>query len=606
MRDEIFRVAVETLSAGVVIVDAQHPDLPIVYCNPGFVQLTGYPPGEVLGRNCRFLQGPATNPETVARLRRAIQEGRPAHVLLLNYRKDGQPFWNDLRIAPVRDAEGRLTHFVGIQSDVSAKVESVRLLEQALEEWRSTVDTLPEMVFMTDEAGRVRRCNLAAAEFFGLGFHALVGQPLAGLLGQKEELFRGAGGEFHLGNSSYTVVNYPIPGRPHEWVHVIRDITAQKETLSQMEWLLTAVQQAPEAVVVTDVSGRIESLNRAFQVKTGWQEEEALGRDLFTLLAVPPEVVAGVRQSVEAGQVWRGSYQARRCNGEVYWEEATISPVRDLNGRTARLVHIQRDVTERRRLEAIAEAINMTEQIGYVFAGLRHELANPLGSAMMALSALRENIVRWPLEQVLECVERALTELDRAGYLLRTLKTFSLEGLEPVPLELGAFLEQFLRLVQEDFERRGISLSLAHPPEEVVALADPRALHQVLLNLLSNAADALEGQPLREIALRLERRTRTVDLVVADTGRGMEPEEVARLFRPFYTTKPQGSGLGLVISQRLMAGMRGTITIKSARGRGTEVTLTLEGAGGYPQAEGGPGPAAPAHPAAGQAGPGAS
>lgn len=576
MRDEVFRIAVETILAGVVVVDAQLPDHPIVYCNPGFVHLTGYSSEEVLGRNCRFLQGPATNPETVARLRRAIHEGRPAHVLLLNYRKDGQPFWNDLRIAPVRDVEGRLTHFVGIQSDVSAKVEGVHLLEQALEEWRSTVDTLPEMVFMTDEVGRVRRCNLAAAEFFGLSFHTIIGQPLAGLLGQKEELFRGAGGEFHLGRSSYVVVNHPIPHRPHEWVHVVRDITPQKEIASQMDWLLTAVKQAAEAVVVTDPLGRIESLNDAFQAKTGWQEEEALGKDIFTLQAIPLEVASEIRQTLGAGRVWGGSYQARRRTGEVYVVEATISPVRDRHGCTARLVHIQRDVTERRRLEAIAETINMTEQIGYVFAGLRHELANPIGSAMMALSALRENIALWPLEQVVEYVERALNELDRAGYLLRTLKTFSLEELELVPLELGAFLRQFLRLIQGDFEQRGISLSLAPIQGEVMALADPRALYQVLLNLLSNAADALEGQPLREISLRLERRMQTVELVVTDTGRGMGPEEMAQLFRPFYTTKAQGSGLGLVISQRLMAGMRGTIEIKSQIGRGTEVTLTLE------------------------------
>ncbi|ADD28021.1 PAS domain-containing protein [Meiothermus ruber] len=578
MRDEIFRIAVETILAGVVITDAQLPDYPIVYCNPGFVQLTGYPSEEVLGRNCRFLQGPATNPETVARLRRAIHEGRPAHVLLLNYRKDGQPFWNDLRIAPVRDVEGRLTHFVGIQSDVSAKVEGVRLLEQALEEWRSTVDTLPEMVFMTDEAGRVRRCNLAAAEFFGLSFHTIIGQPLASLLGQKEELFRGAGGEFRLGRSSYVVLNYPIPRRPHEWVHVVRDITAHKEIASQMEWLLTAVKQAAEAMVLTDPSGLIESLNNAFQAKTGWQEEEALGKDIFTLQAIPPEVASEIRQTLGAGRVWSGSYQACRRTGEVYLAEATISPVRDLKGRIVKLVHIQRDVTERRRLEAIAETINMTEQIGYVFAGLRHELVNPIGSAMMALSALRENVALWPLEKVVEYVERALAELDRAGYLLRTLKTFSLEELELAPLELGAFLRQFVKLIQEDFEQRGISLSLAPTQEKVMALADPRALYQVLLNLLSNAADALEGQPLREISLRLERQIQTVELVITDTGRGMGPDEMARLFRPFYTTKPQGSGLGLVIAQRLMAGMRGTITIKSERGRGTEVTLTLEGA----------------------------
>ncbi|PZA07733.1 MULTISPECIES: PAS domain-containing protein [unclassified Meiothermus] len=605
MEDRVLLSAVESTFTGVVIADARAPDCPVIYCNPAFVELTGYPQEEVLGRNCRFLQGPATDREAVARVRQAIADGRSTRALLLNYRKDGRPFWNELHLSPVCDGDGNPTHFVGIQLDVTERVEGFRLLERALREWTATLDALPEMVFLTDGAGRLRRCNLAASEFFGLGFRELIDRRLAELFGQEEGLFRGAGGEFRLGRSCYSVANHPLPRAQGGQVHVVRDITAQKALSSQLEWLLAAVEQAADAVVVTDLEGRIESLNRSFRAKTGWSSEEALGMELFALQGVPPEVAAQVRREVEEGRVYSGLYQARRRGGEVYWEEATVSPVREAGGRVVKLVHIQRDVSERRRLEAIAEAVNMAENLGQVFSGLRHELGNPINSAMTALSVLRENAARWPTAQVLSFVERALVELERVAYLLRTLKTFNLEALELERLELGRFLRRLLLLVREDLERKGIQLTLRPPEEEVVAWADPRALHQVLLNLLSNAAEALEGHPLPEISLEFCRRGRRVEVTVGDNGRGMGPEELARLFKPFYTTKRQGSGLGLVISQRLMAGMRGTLSVQSERGRGTRVTLTLEEASGAasPPAGGEPGPAVPAPPGEAPAGP---
>ena len=109
---------------GITIADLRQPDNPVVYANQGFVRLTGYSVEETLGRNCRFLQGDDTDPETIGRLRGAIERGEACSVDILNYRKDGTPFWNRLSITPVRDEDGALTHYVGIQSDITARKQA--------------------------------------------------------------------------------------------------------------------------------------------------------------------------------------------------------------------------------------------------------------------------------------------------------------------------------------------------------------------------------------------------------------------------------------------------------------------------------------------------
>jgi PAS domain S-box-containing protein len=113
--------AIGAATQGLMIADAARPDRPLVYVSPGFERLTGYASDEVLARNCRMLQGADTDPAAVARLREALAAGESCTVELLNYRKDGTTFWNELSISPVRDGAGRLTHFVGVQVDVTAR-----------------------------------------------------------------------------------------------------------------------------------------------------------------------------------------------------------------------------------------------------------------------------------------------------------------------------------------------------------------------------------------------------------------------------------------------------------------------------------------------------
>ncbi|NJL57659.1 PAS domain S-box protein, partial [bacterium] len=121
--EEWFRLserAIASSSNGIVISDIRQRDRPLVFVNPAFERITGYTPIEVLGRNCRFLQGEDRNQPEVDQLRQAVKEGKSCKVVLRNYRKDGSLFWNEIAISPIHDAEGNLTHYLGIQNDITA------------------------------------------------------------------------------------------------------------------------------------------------------------------------------------------------------------------------------------------------------------------------------------------------------------------------------------------------------------------------------------------------------------------------------------------------------------------------------------------------------
>lgn len=138
----IFRQAVESSIDGVIITDALRADRPIVYVNPAFERLTGYRAAEVLGKNCRILQGDDREQPERARLRRAVADELPCTVVLRNYRKDGSLFWNELSIAPFRDETGAVTHYIGVQRDVTARVR----LERALQEHQDSLEQANETV----------------------------------------------------------------------------------------------------------------------------------------------------------------------------------------------------------------------------------------------------------------------------------------------------------------------------------------------------------------------------------------------------------------------------------------------------------------------------
>ncbi len=234
-----------------------------------------------------------------------------------------------------------------------------------------------------------------------------------------------------------------------------------------------------------------------------------------------------------------------------------------------------RDITNKARLESIAEAVNTMNNIGYVFSAVRHELGNPINSVKAALSVLRANLDAYPKQTVAEYLDRIASEVGRVENLLRSLKSFSLyERPALQPVSIGPFVEQFVQFVGDDARKAGIALEAAVACD-CWAICDARALQQVMLNLYANASDALRGRERPELRILLTKGEGLISLRMADTGVGIPEDDAQNLFQPFFTTKESGTGLGLVISRKLLAKMGGSIALESREGRGTTVHIAL-------------------------------
>ncbi len=234
------------------------------------------------------------------------------------------------------------------------------------------------------------------------------------------------------------------------------------------------------------------------------------------------------------------------------------------------------DITEKTRLGAIAEAVNTMNNLGYIFSGIRHELGNPINSIKTTATVLKQNIDGYSKETVVQYVDRILSDLTRVEVLLRDLKNFSMyENPEVTDVDLPAFVENLVTMSRRDFAREQVRIKTLLRPEAGRVRADPRALQQVMLNVMTNAADALRGRPSPEIVISTQRLDDRTVIKIRDNGCGIPDDQRKFLFIPFSTTKTKGTGLGLVIIQKMLAKMSGTVEIESTEGVETTVTLNL-------------------------------
>ena len=188
--------AMDEAPVGITIADVTQPDDPLVYVNDGYQRITGYAASEALGRNCRFLQGEATDEASTETIRNALAAGESTTVTLRNYRKDGTPFWNRLSLAPITDDAGELTHYVGFQEDITEPVETQRELRR----FKRAVEAAGQAILITDLDGTISYVNPAFEEITGYTPDEAVGRtPRLLQSGQHDEAYYGQLWETILG-----------------------------------------------------------------------------------------------------------------------------------------------------------------------------------------------------------------------------------------------------------------------------------------------------------------------------------------------------------------------------------------------------------------------
>lgn len=235
-----------------------------------------------------------------------------------------------------------------------------------------------------------------------------------------------------------------------------------------------------------------------------------------------------------------------------------------------------RDITDQHRLEAIDEASEIMNNIGYLFSGIRHEIGNPLNSIKTALTVVQNNIHKYSPEEFEVYFKRIFGEVAKIEILLKSLKNFNMfEKPEMKTVDLAQFFEDLFQLIGVDLKSKDIGIIVNFPENARVVSVDPRALQHVMMNLIANATDAMEGKEGATLVIETFADDTVVQLYVKDNGCGMTPELLQNVFKPFYTTKIHGTGLGLAISKKMMTQMNCGIDILSSHGEGTIVTLTL-------------------------------
>jgi PAS domain S-box-containing protein len=346
--------------------------------------------------------------------------------------------------------------------------------------------------------------------------------------------------------------------------------------------LVTVIEQSSDCTLITDPVGKILYANPACETVTGYSQPEIIGtniKGLYSEAVMDNNIWQQIITAMGKGEHWQGQFPNHRKDHTLYEEEMLVSPAYDHKGEISNQVIIKRNITEKKRLESIVEAANLMDNIGFIFSSIRHELGNPINSIKVSLSILDSNLELYNKNDIKRFINRSLSDIGRVEYLLKTLKNFSIFE-RPIieKTDMTTLLNKFITLITTELKQKNIELTADIPREPKFGLIDPRAFQQVLLNLIANAADSLIEISQKNISLAmLTEENGQINIIISDNGCGISDDEQINLFKPFFTTKPQGTGLGLVIVKKMLAKMNCSIHIDSKNNRGTKVLIVIPG-----------------------------
>jgi PAS domain S-box-containing protein len=385
-------------------------------------------------------------------------------------------------------------------------------------------------------------------------------------------------------------LEFDVGGRPARMLGTIQDITSQKRTAEAQARLSMAVEQAAEAIVITEPDGTMVYVNPAFEQITGYASAEAVGRNPRILKSGEhdAEFYRQMWATLTAGRVWRGHFINRRKDGRLYEEDATLSPVHDAAGKVVNYVAAKRDVTNEAALERQLRQSQKMEAIGHLAGGVAHDFNNMLQS-VMGFAELALGRVP-PDHPVREDLDEILRGARRAAELTKQLLTFARkQNIAPRVVDLNDAISTSLKMLRHLI---GEDISLVWLPGDALwsVKMDPNQIDQLLANLCINARDAITGvgkiiiETVNQSIDEADGLTQTntvpgdyVVCIVSDSGCGMTKEVQTRIFEPFFTTKGAGAGtgLGLAMVYGIVKQNRGFINVYSEPGKGTTFRIYL-------------------------------
>lgn len=519
--------------------------------------------------------------------------------------RDGHFIWMDVRAARTGHSDG-VPRLEGIARDVTRELEHEQALEESVELLRSIIDHAPVIVWSLDRTGRFELSEGKGLVELGLQPGQIVGQSVWDLYASAPAILEAtrralAGeavdGSWDLGKVQFDfhyAPHFGNNGEPAGATGVAVDVSRRHRAEHSNQQLLTAIEQAAEAVVVTDPKGRVVYVNPAYVRTSHFSKPVVEGQPWANFeIATDEDFLSGLEALLAFGRQWSGRIRSRRANGTRFDEEATLSPIRGEQGELLGCVAVKRDITQQIRWEEQLRQSQKMEAVGQLAGGIAHDFNNLLQVIRGNLELLSHQILGEYAQHLVDDIAHASS---RASKLVAQLLAFSRkDSVEFMTLRpdrvIFAMLDMLRRLLGED-----IQIEWVAGPAVPHIRANVPQLEQVVVNLCVNARDAMPRGGRLKLALNgtsFESLAGTVGvnlepsrvvanyavLTVQDEGEGMPDEVRQRIFEPFFTTKGvgKGTGLGLATVYAIMERHGGFIDVSSELGRGTAFHLYFPG-----------------------------
>ncbi len=411
--------------------------------------------------------------------------------------------------------------------------------------------------------------------------------------------------EFINGHFFYTIKQgvYDEKGDVIGIVAVSRDITQRIKIEEEMRKLSTAMKQTADSVFITDKDGIIEFWNPAQERISGYSDKEAIGQTPRILKSGKHDKAFYEKlwRSVLSGDVYYGEMINKKKNGELYFIERSITPIKNSVGEITHFVSIGMDITERKALENqlkrytehLEEEVKQRTQellqsekmaaVGILVAGVAHEINNPLSYLKTNAEFLKEDIgelrslcqevVEDPkkFEELAQMTDSINDGIGRIARITQALKRFAKpDAGDKIPGDINQGLRDTLLILHNQLKHR---VKVNEDYGDIPRIdCNINQLNQVFMNIILNSSQAMDQG---EIWIRTYSDEKRVYLEIRDNGRGIPKEVIDKIFDPFFTTKETGTGLGLSTSYKIVKEHKGDILVESEVGSGTKMTIVL-------------------------------
>jgi PAS domain S-box-containing protein len=605
------------LAATVNAIVITDPKGTILWTNPSFSALTGYTATEAVGQNMRLLKSGKHGASFYKELWRTILIGQTWRGELINRRKDGSLYIGEQSITPIRPDGGEITHFIGIMQDVTTQKRAEEDLRRSHAQLQQMVDFSPAVLYALRLEGE-KIIPYAVSENVTrlLGFTVEETLSYAWWLDQlhPDDRERAVAGLSEMLEKGASRTEYRIrkKGGGYQWVEdnrrLMRDSAGAPAEIRGVWTDIAERKHAEEVLRESELRFRqlAENIYEVFWMTDPLKKqmlyispayEKIWGRTCESLYADPKGWIDAIhpedRERVldafkrQSEGTYDEDYRIVRPDGTVRWIHDHASPVRDADGKVSRLVGVAEDITDHRRLEEQFQQAQKMEAIGTLAGGIAHDFNNILTVIGGYTELLKETIA--PDAEAAEKLQAVSLATGRATKLVRQILTFSRqEKAQRQPTRLAPVVDEAVKFLRSTIPVT-IEISSSLAPDAPVVLGDATQIHQIIMNLGTNAWHAMKKGP-GKLEVKLESFTvdrdmavlnsslrpgRYARLSVADSGTGMDKATVARIFEPFFTTKPvgEGTGLGLAVVHGIMQSHDGAITVYSEPGQGTAFHL---------------------------------